>query len=151
MADVNESAVTKDILMMARVSSKFDLKDPKYAKATLNYIKREDPFKTKEIEDMFVKRMKMYADDNTSDTTCLVCRRFPAVNGVVCESCLNKVYPSGVAEQIFNMDSPMTENESLVIAGNMRESRNRWRRMAIIELGMIVGLAVFEVLRFILK
>jgi hypothetical protein len=70
---------------------------------------------------------------------------------VVCESCLNKVYPEGVSEQIFNMDSPMTENESLVIAGNMRESRNRWRRMAIIELGMIVGLAIFEVLRFILK
>ena len=151
MADAKESAVTRDILMMARVSSKFDLKDPKYAKATLNYIKREDPFQTKEIEDMFVKRMKLYADDNTSDTTCLVCRRFPAINGVVCESCLNNVYPEGVNEQIFNMDSPMTENESLVIAGNLRESRNRWRRTAIIELVFIVALAVLEVISFFIK
>ncbi|MCR4717897.1 MAG: hypothetical protein K5656_12035 [Lachnospiraceae bacterium] len=145
MSDVEVSAVEKDIVMMARVSSNFDLKEPMYANAAINYVKKADPFRTGEIGDMFMKRMKLYAEGNYSETTCLVCRRFPAVNGLVCESCLNKVYPQGVSEQIFSMDSPTSEDESLVIAARLRSSRNRWRIAAIVEIFAIVGLVLYMV------
>ncbi len=146
MPEINESNVEKDIVMMARISSDFDLKEPMYAKAAINYVNKEDPFKTKEIGDMFTERMKLYAAGNYSDTSCLVCRRFPAVNGLVCESCLNKVYPKGVSDQIFNLDSPTNEDESLVIAAKLRKSRNGWRLFALFEMLAIIGLIIYFVL-----